>query len=58
MNYLHKKYKTFEQGLKEYVTWKKGFFPANWDKEDEEHAEANFNRFWNMENLKEGEIHN
>ena len=57
-NYLHRKYKTYEQGLQEYVKWRRSFFPNDWDEEDEALARSVFRSYWNRESLKEGEIHN
>ena len=47
MNHLHEKYSSFEEGLKEFKKWRRGFFPYDWDKESEEYAEAEFEELWN-----------
>ena len=52
MNYLHKKFKTYEEGLKAFIEWRRGMFPHDWTKEDKEYAEQDFQHYWNEENLE------
>lgn len=51
MNYLHKKYSTYAEGLKEFKKWRKSFFPHDWDEVSEEQAESVFEELWNRENF-------
>lgn len=51
MNYLHEKYSTYAEGLKEFKKWRKSFFPHDWDEVSEEQAESVFEELWNRENF-------
>lgn len=51
MNYLHERFASYEEGLEKFKKWRRGFFPHDWDKEAEEHAEAEFEELWNRANF-------
>ena len=56
MNYLHNKYKTYEEGLEDFKDWRRGFFP-DWDERDEQAAERTFAEIWNREDFDGGMIY-
>ena len=56
MIFLREQYKTFEEGLKDYIKWKEGWLepyekPA--DEEDIAMWTASFKALWEMEDLHE-----
>ena len=58
MNFLKEKFKSYEEGLEDFLEWKTGWLePA--DRADEKYYqeclkrwEKDFERYWNMENLE------
>lgn len=55
-NYLHTKYLTFGDALRDYVDYCSGIFAPIWTEEDDMSAACRFMDYWEKEKLNQGEI--
>lgn len=55
-NCLHVEYKSFGEGLRDYVDYCWGFFPHDWDENDTMSAVSRFLDYWRMDKLKKEDV--